>query len=134
MPTLRATPPVKVSSCSTPTRRSRPMEREPIDWCTPSKMSWIAFPLPSHDSTSDSANTVQVGLHGPPAVTADLGHLSIPEGHPITSVAGPDDVLDLLFLQAAVSERFHIGVLGGGHHVGAGVDQGARHDAAMLVP
>src|SRR3989337_757607 len=65
MPTLRATPPVNVSSRSIPTRRSRPIEREAIDWWTPSKMSSTFLPFPSQDSTSDSAKTGQVGLRRP---------------------------------------------------------------------
>ncbi len=59
---LRATPPVKVTWSVTPTRRSRPTERAPIDWWTPSRTSSIFLPLPSQESTSDSAKTVQVVL------------------------------------------------------------------------
>ena len=59
---LRETPPVKVISSSMPTRRISPAERVAIDRCTPHRMSSIFLPLPSHDSTSDSANTVQVVL------------------------------------------------------------------------
>ena len=57
-----ATPPVKETWSSTPTRRSRPTERAAIDWWTPSRMSSIFLPLPSQERTSDSANTVQVVL------------------------------------------------------------------------
>src|SRR5581483_4467188 len=62
IPMLRATPPVNVISSSMPTRRSNPIERAAMDWCTPCKMSSIFFPLPSQERTSDSAKTVQVVL------------------------------------------------------------------------
>ena len=39
MPMLRATPPVKVTSSSTPTRRTRPMVRAAMAWWTPARMS-----------------------------------------------------------------------------------------------
>ena len=64
MPTLRVTPPVKVTSGSMPTRRIRPMARETIDWCTPSRMSSIFLPRAIQERTSDSAKTVQVVVMG----------------------------------------------------------------------
>ena len=39
MPTLRATPPVKVISSSMPTRRTREIVRVAIALCTPARMS-----------------------------------------------------------------------------------------------
>ena len=62
MPVFFETPPVKVTSRSMPTRRISPIARETVDRCTPARMSSIFFPRASHDSTSDSANTVQVVL------------------------------------------------------------------------
>ena len=62
MPTFFVTPPVKVTSGSMPTRRISPSDRDTIDRWTPSRMSSTFFPRPSHEITSDSANTVHVVL------------------------------------------------------------------------
>lgn len=66
-------------------------------------------------------------------MTADLGDLAVAERDPEAAVPGSDDVVDLLFVDAALFEGDHIGGFCCLVHVGTCVEEGPTHDLAVLI-